>query len=514
MHTDSSIYSDSSIPTTARSAEDIKKIQSSEKKYRKLFETANDAIFMMTADTFIDCNPQTLHMFGCDKKEDIIGHHPAEFSPEFQPDGKRSTTQAKKLITKALSGESLSFYWKHIKLDGTEFDAEVSLNKLVLDENEYLQAIVRDVSTQKEAERRLQASESKFKAVVKNAQGIIFLLDENLHFLLSQGKGLSALGLKPGEVVGQSALDIYKDYPKIISYLQDALSGKFARDIVQINDVFFDTFFSPWEDSEGKKRVIGMAHDVTQQEVAKKRLQEIDKLKTQFLSTASHQLRSPLGTMRWKLEMLLESKAEKDCSTVYASLKDVYDLNLRVVNLVNSLLDVSRIEQGELKTNPIELDVSSLIAEIMTELQERLENKEIKLIKNIAECKPVIADKNQLREALQNLLSNAVKYNQTGGFIRIDLVQKEGLVIVDVYNTGVTIPKKDHHRVFEKFFRAEKAVNLDVEGSGLGLFVAKSYIEAAGGTISFTSPVSFALSQKGTDKHKGTRFTVSLPAQS
>lgn len=491
----------------------IVELKSSEKKYRKLFETANDAIFMMTADKFVDCNPQTLKMFGCATKADIIGHHPSEFSPEFQPDGKRSTTQARRLINAALDGKSQHFYWKHTKLDGSLFDAEVSLNKLVLEGEEYLQAIVRDVSPQKEVERSLVESESKFKAVVENSQSIIFLLDENLHFMLSEGKELSVLGLKPGEVVGQSALDIYKDYPVVLKHLKSALGGTFVRDNIQIQDVYFDAFFSPWKDKDGNARVIGMAHDITQQEIAKKRLQEIDKLKTQFLSTASHQLRSPLGTMRWKLEMLLESKEKENCPELYASMKDVYELNLRVVNLVNSLLDVSRIEQGELQTHAEELDISALIEEILEELAERAKAKDLAIVKNIAECKHVFADKNQIREALQNVFSNAIKYNKKQGCIRIDLAQNNGSLILHVYNTGVTIPENEHHRVFEKFFRAESAKNLDVEGSGLGLFVTKSYIEAAGGSITFASPIEFTPTIEDSHPVEGTLFTISLPVK-
>ncbi len=164
----------------------VEKLISGERKYRTLFNSANDAIFLMSREVFIDCNQKTLEMFMC-RKENIIGHAPYEFSLQEQPDGKDSKKEALKKITAALEGNPQRFYWKHIHMDGTPFDAEVSLNRIEIKGTFFVQAIVRDVTARKEAEKKLQLAEENYRSIFENAvMGIYKSTPEGKHILVNR----------------------------------------------------------------------------------------------------------------------------------------------------------------------------------------------------------------------------------------------------------------------------------------------------------------------------------------
>lgn len=155
----------------------------SEGKYKALFSQANDAIFLMNNETFIDCNDKTLEIFHC-TREDIIGHPPYKFSPKVQPDGKKSKDKAIQYIKKCYRGKPQRFYWVHTRKDGTAFDAEVSLNIISLEDGNYIQAIVRDISNRVRAEKEMVAAREKAEKATESKTFFLAKMSHEIRTML------------------------------------------------------------------------------------------------------------------------------------------------------------------------------------------------------------------------------------------------------------------------------------------------------------------------------------------
>lgn len=229
---------------------------------------------------------------------------------------------------------------------------------------------------------------------------------------------------------------------------------------------------------------------------------EVDRVKTELISLASHQLRTPLSAINWYTEALIKEEIGKLHPEQKKYLQQVRSANQKMISMVYDFLNVSRIELGTFTVKFSSVDGEAIGKEITQELKPLIKEKHIKLTQAYGtRLKGLQTDQKILRVILQNLLTNAVKYTPNHGKIYLDIrVNKENILQIIVKDTGHGIPKNQQDKIFTKLFRADNASRLDAEGNGLGLYLVKSFVDLCQGKISFTSK-----------ENKGTTFTVRIP---
>jgi PAS domain S-box-containing protein len=232
---------------------------------------------------------------------------------------------------------------------------------------------------------------------------------------------------------------------------------------------------------------------------------EIDKMKTEFVSVASHQLKAPVAGVKWLIESLAEKSAGNLTKEQEKILEDITEYNERMNTLVSDLLNVSRIESGrKFSIVKRKTDVVPMIKHVIEEEQKgpvaKIQKIKLVLSDKLPKKLELDIDDEKIKQVFHNLVNNAIKYSKEDGEVKFDFEKKDKSVVFSVVDSGLGIPKDQQYRVFEKFFRAENVQSLEREGTGLGLYIVKAIVEAHDGKIWFES-----------EENKGTTFFVELP---
>lgn len=240
-------------------------------------------------------------------------------------------------------------------------------------------------------------------------------------------------------------------------------------------------------------------HDISREKM-------IEAMKSEFVSIAAHQLRTPLSAIKWTTRMLLDGDLGELNEEQTELVEKTYASNERMVNLINDLLNVSRIEEGRYLYKPELVHIEEITDPIIDSYKAEIERRGLKIEvkKPNKETPTVVADQEKITLVIQNLLDNAMKYSLKGGDIIFTITHndKDNRVQVSIKDSGVGIPKDQQERLFGKFFRATNVIRMETEGSGLGLFISKNIIEAHEGRIWFDS-----------EEGKGSTFYFDLPVK-
>lgn len=240
------------------------------------------------------------------------------------------------------------------------------------------------------------------------------------------------------------------------------------------------------------------------------RLRGLDRAKTQFVSIAAHQLRTPLSAIKWSLSMIIRGEMGFLTNEQKKFLTKSYSSNERMIRLINNLLNISRIEAKKLRYKFVSYQLENLLDIILSDFSGNIKRKHI-IIKVHKSKKPlprVRIDPERIRTVLQNLLDNAIKYTHQKGTITIELEQKDKQAQVSIKDTGIGISESQQEFIFNQFFRADNAIKEVPDGSGLGLFIIKEIVNYHGGKIWFESKEN-----KGSIFYFTVPFAPSMPQQ-
>lgn len=235
--------------------------------------------------------------------------------------------------------------------------------------------------------------------------------------------------------------------------------------------------------------------------VANKKLKELDRQKTEFVSIASHQLRAPLTAIKGYSSMLLEGSYGELAEKSRLPIDNIFESSNRLVAIIEDFLNITRIELGKMKYEYSDFNIKELVEKIVNELRPTVEKKGLIISFEAAEGDYFFhADEGKIGQVIGNIIDNALKYTPSGS-IKVSLSSVDGRIKIIVSDTGVGLEAEDISKLFEKFIRVDGAGNVNYSGTGLGLYVAKQMVEAHKGKIWVESP----------GKNKGSTFFVELP---
>ncbi len=361
---------------------------------------------------------------------------------------------------------------------------------------EALLNILEDVE---EARKEAEEERDKTLAIIENfPEGLLFFGGENELSSINP-KARDFFNLEPENILGKDigALRKISSLQPLMEILGEELEV-YQKELKIREGLVLEVSTIAITSAEEKVGALVILRDVTREKI-------IERLKTEFVSIAAHQLRTPLSAIKWTLRMILDGDLGEIQQEQRKFLEGTYGSNERMIKLINDLLNVTRIEEGRFLYDIKSQDIIDIVKKVIDSLKQIAKRKRVKFSFKIPkkEIPQVEVDSEKISLAIQNLVDNAIHYTKSGGEVKVSLSysKKEKQILFSVKDTGIGIPKEQQRRVFTRFFRAANAIRAETEGTGLGLFIAKNIVEAHGGKIWFESV-----------ENKGTTFYFTLRA--
>ncbi|UFJ41533.1 cell wall metabolism sensor histidine kinase WalK [Brevibacillus humidisoli] len=344
----------------------------------------------------------------------------------------------------------------------------------------------------------ISENQQRLTGVLTNMTSGVMFVTENRRIMLVNPAIEAMLGTRQQDLVGRLHIEAGKNFG-LSQFIDRCIdTGERVREEVHIyypQERILDVNIAPYINSKGEHRgVVVVLHDITG-------IRRLEKMRSDFVANVSHELRTPITSIKGFTETLLDGAMHEE-ETARHFLQIISDESDRLYRLITDILDLSKIEQRRIALHLTTVNVQEIMEEIASLVQEQLVRKQLTLTLP-SESNPFIqSDKDALRQILLNLVANAIAYTPEGGRIDLQIERKEHTVDLKVSDTGIGIPEKEISRIFERFYRIDKARSRDSGGTGLGLAIVKHLVENLQGHISVESK-----------EGAGSTFTVTLPEQ-
>ncbi|MFX1391621.1 MAG: PAS domain S-box protein, partial [Promethearchaeota archaeon] len=485
------------------------KLKEEERKFLLISDNTNDLIAILDKNfKHIYINKKAYYNFLGYKEDEVLGKLVRDF---IHPEDTRRITNA--TTVGLFKGEMLEEY--RIKHKKGYYIWVESKGSFIKEKQNIVGAIFisRDITDKKESEQRLKESENKYRTLFESSTDGIYSTDVEGKFVEINEAFLNMLGYSREELISMSIRKItpekWYDIDDEITFTQlsDGENKVYEKEFIRKDGSIIPVGVRLWilHDEQGDPyRIWTIVRDITELKKFEDELIEINRLKSEFLRRASHELKTPLVSIKGFTELILSSYFEELDPKIISNLEEINSGCERLQNIINSLLDASKLETVKFEPKFEKEDLAFLINYCLEELHPLIAQREHSINYEVPDDLITRFEKEEIHDVISNLLTNAIKYTPPKGWIDIKTEIQDGFIIFSIKDNGIGFTEEEKSKIFQQFGKVERygqGLDLGIDGSGLGLYISKKIIEAHGGQIWMESG----------GRNKGSTFFFSLP---
>jgi PAS domain S-box-containing protein len=475
-------------------------LRESEEKFRALYEGSSHGVVLHDENQILDVNPAAVRIMGCRHPRELLGKHPSETSPPFQPNGESSAELGRKHIQECMNKGSARFEWMSCTPQGQEVPLEVALTRIQWSGRQVIQALITDIAERRRAQAALAESEALFSAAFE-ASPILIVIGRmsDQKYVLVNDAFVNWSGLAREEVIGKDSSEfgiwespderdaiwatlrrdgsIHERECRFRNRKGDSTTMLLSFEVIQINHA---------------PHVLAMGLDITARKQAEAAMQkalvrekELSQLKSNFVSMVSHEFRTPLGIIQSSAELLRDFHEKMPPAERHEQLESISRNTRRMAGMMEEVLVLSRLDAGKLNFQPAALDLNTFCRRVVDEVLSATNRRcgiELSLNAIPPEAR---ADERLLGHIFTNLLSNAVKYSEAGSTVHFLAERKGSDAVCVIRDQGIGIPEEDQRQLFKAFHRGSNVGTRP--GTGLGLLLVKRCADLHGGKVQVES---------------------------